>query len=110
MSEPLLVSVSVPCGRAVFPPHLVCRTCGSLEWTTEPAGGGTVVHLTRLTRRIRGLPDDRPVPLALVRTDSGLAIVARADEAAVEGARVSLTNEGGAVVATTEPTRKEAQR
>jgi uncharacterized OB-fold protein len=99
VSGPLLVSVCRGCGLRVYPPRLVCRRCGSLEWAQEPEASGVVEQVTLLRRRLRPLPDDRPVPLALVRTESGVRVVARTGESVQPGDAVSLSTEDGAAVA-----------
>jgi uncharacterized OB-fold protein len=93
------VPVCCGCGLRAFPPHLVCRRCGSLEWRQEPETDGIAEHVTCLRRRLLGLPGDRPVPLAVVMTGTGVRVVARTDASVRAGDPVALDVEDGAVVA-----------
>lgn len=86
----LRVQVCDSCAHAVFPERVLCPRCGSRDWHEAPAGPGTVQQVT--THRAGG-------HIASVATDLGPVVVARADDAVAPGARVRLSDDRGAPVA-----------
>ena len=96
----LEIAACAACGHRVFPPRLACPVCYAREWRLEPAGAGTVTEVTTVRRSPALGPGDRPVELALVRTDAGPLVIARLEQGPLEpGARVALTLHEGRVSA-----------
>lgn len=93
------VSVCASCGRAAFPPRLVCRHCGSLAWRAEPEPEGVLRYATLVRRKLAANQEAAPPRVGLVVTDRGLRVVVGVDEGAESGARVRLTERGGGVYA-----------
>jgi uncharacterized OB-fold protein len=109
VSAPLLVPVCRSCGQLAFPPHLICRRCGGLEWDAVEERGGVLEYATVVRRK---LVVDRVVGdhcVGLVRSDHELPIVVRLRGSVTPGDRVSLSIDGGAVVAECAPSIGEAE-
>ncbi len=87
------MSLDVPvcsrCGRAVFPPRLLCPECGGTEWRSEPVEHGVVERAT----------ERDGMGVCFVRTPLGPLVVARLEQPAERGAEVTLDVDGGAPVA-----------
>jgi uncharacterized OB-fold protein len=77
----LAIPVCASCATAAFPPRVLCPSCGSREWTTVDAVGGTVV----------GLTEHRGIVIASVRSDAGPVIIARAIRPLEPGEAVRFT-------------------
>jgi uncharacterized protein len=95
MSAPMTISECVSCGYLAYPPRILCPNCGGSEWKRRPAGSGVV---TEVTVR-RPVFDEEPTPLAAVRTEDGVRIVARVPEGTEVGDRVELVQEGTIAIA-----------
>jgi uncharacterized protein len=91
MTEGLTIDVCGRCGHAVHPPRLLCPVCGAREWRAQRAGGGTVEELTEVAAT--------GARLAVVVTDLGPRVIARAAHGVRPGCRVVLSAPGGAVSA-----------
>ena len=84
----LTLFVCESCGRAVFPHRFLCPDCGGREWGTQPVEGGTLEAAA-----------EREVRVGAVRTALGPLAIARVETDALEGAEVSLDQEGDTPVA-----------
>ena len=81
------VPVCSACGRAVFPPRVLCPACNSREWTAHETGGIVEEVTERDGTRI-----------ASVRTDLGPVVIARLEADAPVGSSVALDADGGVPV------------
>jgi uncharacterized OB-fold protein len=85
------MSFSVPvcnaCGRAVFPPRVLCPACNGREWTAQETGGVVEEVTERDGTRI-----------ASVRTDLGPVVIARLEADVPRGSSVALDADGGVPV------------
>lgn len=88
----LLLQTCEACGHTVFPARALCPRCGSRDSFEQVAVAGTVEQVT--TDRAGGR-------IALVATDLGPRVIARAAEDVAGGSRVALGADGGAAVAST---------
>lgn len=86
MSFPLPVCTS--CGHAVFPPRVMCPSCGGRRWRTEHVDHGVLEEVT----------ERDSVRIGSVRTDLGPVVVARLGEHANPGDRIRLDADGGVPV------------
>ena len=99
-------AVCTKCGKAFFPPRLVCDECGARDFETKAMGrDGTITTYTVI--RVPPAPhvDQAPFAVAVVEMDGGPKITTQVvdyDEGELEvGKRVRLefrrlTSEGGA--------------
>ena len=94
MSSGLAVSVCRTCGKAAFPPRVLCPACGGASWRREWAEEGVVEEMTAV-----GGAEGAPVRFATVRLDAGPVVVARVDDEPRQGGRVELVAVDGAPVA-----------
>ena len=87
------MSVRIPictdCGRAVFPPRLLCPDCGGGEWRDELVDAGVLEAVTE-----RG--DGR---VGAVRTPLGPLLIARVEAEHRPGDDVTLDEDGDVPVA-----------
>lgn len=94
----LPVSVCSACGKAVFPPRLLCPRCGGDEWRSEDVGAGVVEEAT-LVERAPGGPLATPVALGSIRLEGGLVVVARLEAGLEPGDSVRLEYRDGVPLA-----------
>ena len=85
----LPISVCEACGRAAFPPPLLCPRCAGRGFREEPAAEGMLEAVA-----VRG-----DVTLGAVRLPQGPLAIARVEGRAQAGERVSLDADGGVPVA-----------
>jgi len=87
------MSVRIPictgCGRAVFPPRLLCPHCGAAEWRDELVDVGVLEAVTE-----RG-----DVRVGAVRTPLGPLLIARVEGEHHPGDDVALDEDGDVPVA-----------
>jgi uncharacterized OB-fold protein len=83
------IPVCATCGRAVFPPRVLCPQCGGREWRDEPVDGGVVERST----------ERDGTAIATVRTPLGPVLVARLLGDAAAGDAVVLDADGAVPVA-----------
>ena len=87
------MSVRIPictdCGRAVFPPRLLCPDCGGGEWRDELVDAGVLEAVTE-----RG-----DVRVGAVRTPLGPLLIARVEAEHRPGDDVMLDEDGDVPVA-----------
>jgi uncharacterized OB-fold protein len=95
MSAPMTISECVTCGYLAYPPRILCPNCGGSEWKRRLAGSGVV---TEVTVR-RPVFNEEAMPLAAVRSEDGVRIVARVPEGTEVGDRVELVQEGSIAIA-----------
>jgi flavin reductase (DIM6/NTAB) family NADH-FMN oxidoreductase RutF len=98
VSEPLFVSVCLPCGYVAFPERLLCPHCGEERWKLREVREGLVESRTRL-HRAPGRDYRPPVAIALVRVPGGPLVVARLESEVPTSRVVTLALERGAPVA-----------
>lgn len=99
MSSPgLEIQVCAECAARYFPAHFSCAKCGAMNWKTEIAGAAAVESLT-VSRRRAGAGTTEPVTIVLVRTESGVPVIARGDAGLREGQKVDLSTDGSTPVA-----------
>jgi uncharacterized OB-fold protein len=97
LSHTLAVTVCRVCGCPAFPPRLVCRHCGSLDWRDDPEPEGVLEHATVVRRKLAANLEDAPPRVGLVSTPRGLRIVVGLESDVEPGERVRLTTRGGGV-------------
>ncbi len=83
------VAVCGSCGKASFPPPLLCPACGAREWREEEATSGT----------LEAVADRGEVRLGAVRLPQGPLAIARVEADLQAGAEVSLSEDGDVPVA-----------
>jgi hypothetical protein len=86
----LLLQTCEACGHTVFPARVLCPRCGSRDSFEQVAANGTVEQVTTNRAGSR---------IALVATDLGPLVIARAPERVASGSRVTLAADGGVAVA-----------
>lgn len=99
MSAEFSVTVCDSCGYVAFPPRLVCRRCGSLEWHDSAEREGVLEQATIVRRKLAANLEDAPPRIGLVSTPRGLRVVVGLDEEIEPGTRVSLSSRNGGVFA-----------
>lgn len=92
----VLLQTCVSCGHRHYPAMLLCARCGRAEFTAAEADAGEVVVTTTLRHRLNGAME-MPVTLATVRIAGGPLVVARLEQSAEVGSRVSLRLGGQAL-------------
>ena len=85
----LRIAVCNACGRASFPPPLLCPECGARDFREERAGGGTLEEWS----------DRGEVKLGSVRLPQGPVAIARLEGEPRQGAEVRLDEDGDVPVA-----------
>ena len=88
----LLLQTCEACRHTVFPARVLCPRCGSRDWSEQVALDGTVEQITT---------DQLGTRVALVATDLGPHVIARAAEGVTSGSRVALAADGGVAIAST---------
>ena len=92
----IFLQTCVSCGHHHYPPMLLCTRCGRADFTKTEADAGDVVVTTTVHHRINGA-QETPVTLATVRIAGGPTVVARVEQPAEVGSRVSLRLRGRAL-------------
>lgn len=85
----LRVAVCDSCGRAAFPPPLLCPHCSNRDWNDEQVDSGT----------LEAVSDLGEVRVGAVRLARGPVAIARVEGNARAGVEVQLTEDGGIPVA-----------
>ena len=85
----LRVAVCGMCGRASFPPPLLCPACGARDWREERVESGT----------LEAIADRGETRLGAVRLPQGPIAIARVEDGAEPGAAVRLDEQGDVPVA-----------
>lgn len=93
MSGAFEIPVCGACGHAVWPPRLVCPSCGAREWKRVDASEGTLEEVSELAGS-----GSEPVRLCSVRLDAGPTVIARG-EGGSPGERVSMALLDGVLLA-----------
>lgn len=77
------------CGNTVFPEPVWCFECGGNQWTVVEVFDGVVEESTTV------LHADGDFPMATVRIDDNLAVIAAAPNGITPGTAVRLSYEDG---------------
>jgi len=91
----LSLQVCADCGAVQYPPREVCRAClsGALHWR-EVAGAGVVLATVSLHVNLNPYFAERtPWPIASVRLDAGVTVLAHAAGELAAGRRVHVVME-----------------
>lgn len=91
------IRVCRTCGHAVFPPRLLCPTCGGSDWREDVAESGVVEQATEAVFRTSGQRVAQRI--ASVRTGAGPVVIARLADDVGPGSAVALEVSDGAIIA-----------
>jgi uncharacterized OB-fold protein len=96
-ADGLTVAKCSRCGSRYFPRRLICRRCGSADWTDERLHDAVIEESTTIAHVAGG--HGGPRTLATVRAAGGLRLIVGLEAPAPEGARVLLREKNGAPTA-----------
>ncbi len=86
------IPVCAVCGRAAFPPRVLCPSCGAREWTERNVASGIIEQVTA----------HDGVGIASLQVEPGVLLIVRLDSPAAVGQIVGLAADGDVPVAASE--------